>query len=348
MSKKYWKNIANTLFLFALLGCTYYLLFREQELSEIVASIKMAKNSYLYLGIVFVVVFICSESFIIYHLMDAVKRRISILWCIRYSFVGFFYSAVTPSATGGQPMQIYYMNKDGIDIATSSVVLIIVTAMYKVVLISLCVVLGIFNWAFIKEHVSSIWFLVAFGIIANVVFVAFLLVAIFKQSFASKVLGGMISWLGNKGIIKNRDKWLKKTLGAVKKYDTSAGYIKGNKRVLMHCFLITLVQRIVLFAVTFLIYKAFSLKGHSAIQIIALQSYIALAADSLPLPGGIGATESSFLVLFADVFTEDLVLPGMLLSRGITYYALIAMSAAVTFITHMMSGRKKNIESGGE
>ena len=42
------------------------------------------------------------------------KEKVCSLWrCIQYSFIGFFYSGITPSATGGQPVQLYYMNKDG-------------------------------------------------------------------------------------------------------------------------------------------------------------------------------------------------------------------------------------------
>lgn len=346
LSKKYRKYIANIILLFVLIGVTYYLLFRGEEFSEILNSLILAKNSYLILGIVFIIVFVCSESYIIYYLMKAVKSKISMLHCIKYSFIGFFFSAITPSASGGQPMQIYYMNKDNVEVATSSIVLIIVTAMYKIVLIFLCLVLGVANWTFISTRVDSIWFLVLFGVVANAVFVWFLLVAIYKQSFARKLIGKTILWLGKKRMIKNHNKILKKAFHALKRYELSAGYIKENKRVLVNCFLITLVQRVILFAVTFLVYKAFSLRGHSFSQILSLQSFIALAADSLPLPGGIGATESSFLILFADVFTEDFVLPGMLLSRGITYYALILMSAFVILVSQIMSSRKKNIGSG--
>lgn len=346
MSKKYGKYIANIFILFALIGITYYLLFRGQEFSEILDSLILAKNSYLILGIVFVIGFVCSESYIIYYLMKAVKRRIPMIYCIKYSFIGFFFSAITPSASGGQPMQIYYMNKDNIEVAISSVVLIIVTAMYKLVLIFLCLILGIANWTFVSARIDSIWFLVLFGVVANGVFIGFLFVAIYKQSFARKLIGKTILWLGKKRMIKNHNKILKKAFHALKRYELSAGYIKENKRVLVNCFFITLIQRILLFAVTFLVYKAFSLRGYSVFQIISLQAFIALAADSLPLPGGIGATESSFLILFAGVFTEEFVLPGMLLSRGITYYALILMSAAVMLVSQLMSGRKKIIGSG--
>lgn len=308
----------------------------------------MAENSYLLLGIGFVIIFVCSESVIIYRLMCTVKFRISMLLCLKYSFIGFFFSAVTPSATGGQPMQIYYMKRDGIDVATSSVVLIIITIVYKLVLMLLSVVFGIAEFSYIADKLGNIWILILFGMLANIMFVAFLLVAIYKQSFAVKTVGKLILWLGKMHIIKNRDKSLKKALCALKKYDKSAGYIKDNRMMLLEVFVITTIQRLAMFSVTYLVYKAFGLEGHSFLQIVALQTLIALAADSLPLPGGIGATESSFLILYKDIFGKHLILPGMLLSRGISYYALIFMSAVVTLFAHLLGGRNKIIESGGD
>lgn len=49
--------------------------------------------------------------------------------------IGFFYSCITPSASGGQPAQIYYMSKDGLDVSVSTLVLMIVTITYKAVLV---------------------------------------------------------------------------------------------------------------------------------------------------------------------------------------------------------------------
>ena len=68
----------------------------------------------------------------IWHLL-AVWRKTSFS-CIKYSFVGFFYSGITPSATGGQPMQLYYMQKEGHKVSDSSVVLMTVAVVYKLVL----------------------------------------------------------------------------------------------------------------------------------------------------------------------------------------------------------------------
>lgn len=83
----------------------------------------------------------------IWYLLQAMKanRRkegSSLIRCIQYSFIGFFYSGITPSATGGQPVQLYYMSKDGNRGSDSTVVLMTVAVVYKFVLVILVVVIA--------------------------------------------------------------------------------------------------------------------------------------------------------------------------------------------------------------
>ena len=326
---------------------TFYLIFREQEISAVIDSIQKVKYRYLGLGIVLTLLFICSESVIIHLLMNTVKTSVSLIRCIKYSFVGFFFSAVTPSATGGQPMQVLWMKRDNISVAISTLVLMIVTAAYKTVLILLCAIAVVFEWKVIQQYANDIWFLIVFGVVCNISFIVFLLIAVFRQSWMTRMVGKTVFFLGKHHIIKNREKWLKKAWKALEKYDKSADYLKQNKQILVQVVLITIFQRLCLFIVTYVVYFAFGLHGTSAFKIIALQTLIALAVDSRPLPGGMGASESSFLIIFLTIFGEEFVLPGMLLSRGITYYAMIIISAVITLVSYVAGGRKKKIESGG-
>ncbi|WP_394923343.1 lysylphosphatidylglycerol synthase domain-containing protein, partial [uncultured Robinsoniella sp.] len=90
--KKNKKNILQILFLFALLGFTFYELFKGQELSAIWETIKMAKKGYIWFGIALVIVFVCSESVIIHYMMNSLNKKIPLRNCIKYSFIGFFFS----------------------------------------------------------------------------------------------------------------------------------------------------------------------------------------------------------------------------------------------------------------
>ena len=72
-----------------------------------------------------------------------------------------------------------------------------------------------------------------------------------------------------------------------------------------------------------------------------LQSAISISADMLPLPGGMGISEHLFLTIFDPIFYGDLLLPAMVLSRGIAYYVQLVFSAAVTLIAHILIDKRQ-------
>jgi hypothetical protein len=88
------------------------------------------------------------------------------------------------------------------------------------------------------------------------------------------------------------------------------------------------------------VYKAFGLAGASAGLIILMQGAIAVAVDMLPLPGGMGISEKLFMEMFLPIFGSKLLLPGMILSRGLGYYTELIISAVFTIVANFVIGRK--------
>ena len=95
------KNIFNGAFLLLVLLITLYSVFHGENLSELLIYLKQGDLRYWLLGAVFVVGFIESESVIIYYMMKVLGENVKLTHCFLYSFVGFFFSLITPSATGG-------------------------------------------------------------------------------------------------------------------------------------------------------------------------------------------------------------------------------------------------------
>lgn len=67
-----------------------------------------------------------------YYLCDALKYRLitrafgcaqPLVDSIDVSMIGFFYSAVTPAAAGGQPFQVLHMHRRGIPTGTATSVI---------------------------------------------------------------------------------------------------------------------------------------------------------------------------------------------------------------------------------
>ena len=112
----------------------------------------------------------------------------------------------------------------------------------------------------------------------------------------------------------------------------------------MNVFAITMFQRFALFTATWFVYKAFGLGGAKAVAVITLQAVIAVSVDMLPLPGGMGISEKLFTMIFIPVFGKRLLLPGMILSRGLGYYTELGLSALLTIVANFTIGRKREIE----
>ena len=88
---------------------------------------------------------------------------------------------------------------------------------------------------------------------------------------------------------KNNEKYINKIKRICDNYMIGSEYIKSNVHTVINIFLITLVQRMFLLAVTWIVYKSYGLSGTGFWNIIALQTMIGVAVEMLPLPGAAGA-----------------------------------------------------------
>jgi len=325
MSKK--KRILNAVFLITVFAITIYAIFHGQDLGELFGYIRNTDYRYWLVAVVCVVFFICSESVIIYYMMRSIRQKIKLMHCFLYSFVGFFFSCITPSATGGQPAQIYYMKKDKLSIPVSTLVLMIVTITYKLVLVVLGTLVVIIRPAQIMHYLEPVLGWCYLGLLLNVFCVAFMMDAIIRG-------------LGKIHLMKRTEYYREKMANAMKQYQDVAGYFRTHKLVVTNAFLITVVQRLLLFFVTYLTCRSFGIDGTGMVTIVVLQGMISVAVDMLPLPGGMGISESLFLSIFAPI-CGTLTLPAMVVSRGLSYYTELILSAVMTAVAHFTIGRPR-------
>ena len=336
MTKK--KTILNIAFLLLVLGLTIYFVFRGEDLDNLVHWLGQADWRYWIGSVVCVVIFIIGESFIIHYLMKTLSLRLKLTHCFLYSFIGFFVSCITPSASGGQPAQIYYMQKDGLPIPTTTLVLMLVTITYKLVLVMIAVFVFIFRPPVVMGYLEPVMFWAVLGLVLNIIAIGNLLILVFHPSLASWIVRMVSRILHKLHLFKFEEKGMKKVESAMEQYHGVADYYRTHHLVIWNAFFITVVQRFLLFFVTYLVYRSFGLRGESVMTIVLLQGMISEAVDMLPLPGGMGISETLFLTIFAPICGE-LLLPVMVVSRGISYYTQLLISAGMTVVAHVLIHR---------
>ena len=332
MIKKILKYALNIGLILVITLFTLNLIFKEQELPEIISDLKSADTRWIALGAAAAMLFVAGESSIIHYMLRVLEQKTSFIRCLKYSFIGFFFSYITPSSTGGQPMQMYHMKKDKIKIGYSTLIMLLITIAYKSVLVLLALGFLIFNFDTVAFYAGDMKWLIVLGFVLNLSFIVLLLLVFIKPIWARALGIKVVDLLTKLHIMKrrNKEKYTEKLIRICDTYAMGADYIKKNLSVVFNVFMMTAVQRICLFSITWIIYRAYGMNETSYIDILTIQIMIAVAVEMLPLPGAAGITEGCFLLAFTEIFTMERVKPALLLSRGLNFFLILVIGALVT------------------
>lgn len=338
-SKK--KKIGNIVFLAIVFLLTIYSVFHGEDLQAVGRAIEGVNPWYIIPAAAAVIFFIWGESIIIHYMFGTLEIRTKKRTCFLYSCVGFFFSCITPSASGGQPAQIYYMRKNKIPIPVATLVLMIVTITYKSVLVFIGLFVAFFQRGFVHQYLEGILPVFYLGVALNVFCCIFMSFLVFCPNLAKNLLVKGMQLLEHMHLMKKKPERKVRLEASMERYGATAEYFGSHKKVIGNVLLITFVQRLSLFFVTWFVYKAFGLSGTSMYDVVMLQAVVSVSVDMLPLPGGMGISENLFLIIFKSVFVGTLLLPGMVLSRGIAFYVQLLFSAVMTGVAHFMIGRSQ-------
>ena len=333
------KVIGNALLFAAVFALTVYAVFHGEDLPAMMEAIRDCDERWLIPAAGCVAVFIGGEAAILRLLLNSCGRRLRPGRCFLISSVGFFFSAVTPSAGGGQPAQVYFMRRERVPVAVSAVTLMAVTITYKLVLIVTGAGLALFGQDMLRVHMEGALWLFWLGLGLAAAWIGLLLMLTFHPHMARKLLLWGLGLLERLHLLRSRPARREKLLSSMEKYAETASYFRTHLGLMALVLAITFLQRFALFTVPWLVCRAFGIEGTGWFSMAVLQSAIAVSADMLPLPGGMGVSEGLFLRIFEPVFGEALVLPAMVLSRGVEFYCRLLFTAALSLVAFAVLGR---------
>lgn len=331
------KIIKNSSFFVILIILTYYFIFRKINRKEIILALR--NTNYLFILIAVILAFgnIFFEAFIHYRNLKLLNENTDFKKCLKYAIIGFFFSAITPAATGGQPLQIYYMHKDGISYINATISILIQSFSY----LTIMVLLGIVGYIVNFNYVSSLGFSEYFffiGAIANGAIIAMALIAMFSKGLSQKI-SNIIYKIIDKFNHDKAQSFKEKFTVQLSEYHKSAKFIMHNRAVVIKTLLTSTCQLISYHSVAFFVYLALGVQHINYFKITSLQSVLYLSVSILPLPGTVGVNETGFSLLYSRMIQKNIVDSAMLLTRGIGFYLFVIITGITLLI---ISIRKKN------
>ena len=316
--------ISISLFLI-LLFLTFWLIFKDQDLGKIFDIADDANPWWLIGGLLLMVGYFLMQAWNVKSILNSLGEKISLKKMLKFTLIEFFFCAMTPSATGGQPVEIYYMSREGIPASKSTLAIFVQLCGYQIAVM----MLGIISVLFLPYKLPpGVFMFFTIGLLINGIALLVLLSCVFLPKIAQVVAQGIVN-IFKKLHFKKAEKLEEDMKVGLEKYAENATYIKKHKKQFFIAIARVFGQVAIYYIVPFCIYKAFNLSEHNIIELFAMQSVLFIATAGFPIPGAVGLSETVFLALYASVFGEEIVSSAMLLHRGVSFYVFVIISALV-------------------
>ena len=316
------RTFFNFLFFVALICLTYYIIFRGQNINDIKKLLIDSNKIYLSLGLFLMFCYFYMEAFNVRKLLKVLGDDITIFQAIKYTFIGYFFSSITPAASGGQPVEIYYMSKEKVKGANATLALLIHLCSFQIVTIVIGIICAIINYEMVKD---GFIYLFIVGTSLNFIALSIMMICIFSKKLAKFFINAIFT-IFEALRIKRFDSKKESILASLDQYHEGAIFIKEHKVEFIKSILRVIIQVIFYYSVPYFIYRSFGLVDYSLLSMFTIQAVLFISVSSIPLPGAIGISESAFLNIYRTIYGEILLGGAMLLSRFISFYIFVIIS----------------------
>lgn len=336
--KKNKKIIFNLIFFILLIVITFYVLLKDQNIFDIFNLMLNSNKVFIFIAIVCMFIYLTLEGVnLLRTLKISGNKDVKLRSALKYAFIGFFFSAITPAASGGQPMQIYYMHRDRVSASGSTLALLMNLCSFQIITISMALFSLVFLGSYLQGGMIVLFII---GIALNLTALALLIIGIFSRRISKWFVNFAIKVL-KKFKVKNIGAKEEKLNNELNKYQETSKYIKRNKNVMWKMLLTTLVQIIIYYTIPYWVYRAIGLGNVNIIKMIGLQAILYATVSGIPLPGAVGVSESGFMNIFKQIFTIETISGAMLINRGVSFYLFVIISGLVV-VFNMFKSKKED------
>jgi len=340
LNQSKWSKIISGLVILVSLGMVLYIAFSNQELANAWEVLFTLNPWWLMAAFLCYAGYVYAEGTGLFAFLRMEGYRVKLSSAAHFSFAGMFYANITPSSTGGQPMQIYLMAQRKIPagIATSAL-----TARYffnQFALVAITAALWLMNRDFAAQQLGHVSGLIILGCVVNFACVPIIVAIMLNRSLVERVAQWGIRFLARRRLCKDPDKWTLRALESIEHFHTSLFDLVRKPVHLLIQLAVSTVEMLCLMLVPLMVYRAFGLSGTPVGHILMVSFMLFVSASYTPLPGASGAQEGGFLVYFKGIFTDATLPLALLVWRFATYYLCLLVGCADAIYTSLRKKRR--------
>lgn len=289
----------------------------------------------------FMLMFILIEGVSIKHLTDFLGSKTSLRRGFLYSAADIFFSAITPSATGGQPASAFFMLRDGIPASVTAMSLLINIAVYTISIIFIGLVCLICTPAVFMGFGTFSKVLIVAGLVIQMAIVVMFAMLVYKDRIMFRIADKLLVVAKKLHLANRVEKKRKKLEKTAKEYKECSVAVKNNFGVIIRVFIYNVIQRVSQMMVTVCVFMAVGGDISKAPEVLSTQGLVILGSNSVPIPGAVGVADYLFFEGFRGMVPHDSLVHVELMSRGISFYGCIILCILIVAVCYLSKSKKK-------
>lgn len=341
-SKKNW--LFSLLFL-VIAGLTLWAVtsqIKDFSISEFIGYIQSADWRWLALSCACMLCFILFEGMALLVIARGFGYKKSVGQGFLYSAGDIYFSAITPSATGGQPASAYFMIKDGIPGMVTTVALVANLVMYTLAILTIALVcLCLRPHLFFQFGLFS-RVLIVVGIAAQILLAIFFVLLLKKEKALHRICDACLRLLAKLHLLPRAEEKRERLRLYMEDYARYAQMLRGHGKALLAAFLFNFFQRALQIAVTAFVYLAAGGAPAQVFDVWVLQGFVVLGSNCVPIPGAMGVSDYLMLDCYGSVLSATEAGHLELLSRSVSFYSCILICGALVLFKFLSIKKRRN------
>lgn len=296
----------------------------KDDLPSIIEVLNNANVLFLFIAVICFFVALLFEAKAYQDIIKCYKSDYTLKQSYIMLLITKFFNGITPFSTGGQPMQIYILNKDGVKVTKATNIVIQNFIIYQLALVVLGIIaIGINYYFNMFEKINLLKQLVTVGFLFNTLIMVGLFVIGFNSSFNHFIVGKIVSILGKLKLIKDKKETLTKWHEKVDDFHEGAGYLRNNKTLFIKAFVYNIFYLVLTYLMPYFVILSLSegtLVGVTPLKVICASAYVMIIGSFVPIPGASGGIEYGYYKFFGNFITGSLLKASLLIWRTVSYY----------------------------
>ncbi len=313
-----------------LLYVTFQIIFKHYDRQAVARILQEANLFYILFALIAVFILQAVFGHILLVLTGhAAGRRYPFHIGLTTAMIGFFFNNITPSSSGGQPMELFYLHRRGIRVAHATLSFVALSLYYYLSKLILGAMAFFWNPARAWQSLQGYrpFFIVGSLLPFLMAWACFFL--LFRPQFIGRVARRILNFLIARRLIKRRQQSRERLEDWLEQYEGGSRLLSAKLPLFLQLFAYYLLATAVYYMAFYFSAVAIGLRP-AFWEFMRLQSLYILTASAIPTPGFVGLGESSFAKLFSPLLTADGAVATMIVARTVTLYFFLLIALGFT------------------